>query len=95
MNELELIAENIKNKNLDKALELCELNTNSNNKTIIFNFIGVINFIKKDLVNAEKNFLDAIKIDDKFQDPIRNLCVIYTNTKKFDKLLNFQLNCIN
>ncbi len=91
MNELELIAENIKNKNLDKALKLCELNTNSNNKTIIFNFIGVINFIKKDLVNAEKNFLDAIKIDDKFQDPIRNLCVIYTNTKKFDKLLNFSI----
>ena len=91
MNELELIAENIKNKNLDKALELCELNTNSNNKTIIFNFIGVINFIKKDLVNAEKNFLDAIKIDDKFQDPIRNLCVIYTNTKQFDKLINFSI----
>ena len=78
MNELELIAENIKNKNLDKALELCELNINSNNKTIIFNFTGVINFIKKDFVRAEKNFLDAIKIDDKFQDPIRNLCVIYT-----------------
>ena len=56
MNELELIAENIKNKNLDKALELCELNANSNNKTIIFNFIGVINFIKKDLVKAEKIF---------------------------------------
>jgi len=91
MNKLELIAENIKNKNLDKALELCELNTNSNNKTIIYNFIGVINFIKKDLVKAEKNFLDAIKIDDKFQDPIRNLCVIYTNTKKFDKLLNFSI----
>ena len=54
MNKLELIAENIKNKNLDKALELCELNTNSNNKTIIYNFIGVINFIKKDLVKAEK-----------------------------------------
>ena len=25
MNDLELIAENIKNKNLDKALELCKL----------------------------------------------------------------------
>ena len=91
MNELELIAENIKNKNLDKALELCELNINSNNKTIIFNFTGVINFIKKDFVRAEKNFLDAIKIDDKFQDPIRNLCVIYTNTKQFDKLINFSI----
>ncbi len=91
MNKLELIAENIKNKNLDKALELCELNANSNNKTIIYNFIGVINFIKKDLVKAEKNFLNAIKIDDKFQDPIRNLCVIYTNTKEFDKLLNFSI----
>ncbi len=91
MNQLELIAENIKNKNLDKALELCELNSNSNNKTIIYNFIGVIHFIKKNLVKAEKNFLDAIKIDDKFQDPIRNLCIIYTNTKKFDELLNFSI----
>ena len=40
MNELELIAENIKNKNLDKALELCKLNENSNDKSIIYNFLG-------------------------------------------------------
>ena len=44
MNELELIAENIKNKNLDKALELCELNTNSNlrrcNSNISFSIIN-------------------------------------------------------
>ena len=40
MNQLELIAENIKNKKLDKALELCKLNKNSDNKEIIYNFIG-------------------------------------------------------
>ena len=91
MNELELIAENIKNKNLDKALELCRSNENSNNKIIIYNFIGVIHFMKKNLDEAEKFFLNAIDIDDKFQDPIRNLCVIYTNTKKFEKLLSLSI----
>ena len=91
MNDLELIAENIKNKNLDKALELCKSNENSNNKIIIYNFIGVIHFMKKNLAEAEKFFLSAIEIDDKFQDPIRNLCVIYTNTKKFEKLLKLSI----
>jgi len=89
MNALELIAENIKNKNLDKALELCKLNENSNDKSIIYNFIGVIHFMKKNLAEAENFFLKVIEIDDKFQDPIRNLCVIYTITKKFHKLLNY------
>ena len=91
MNDLELIAENIKNKNLDKALELCKSNENSNNKIIVYNFIGVIHFMKKNLAEAEKFFLSAIEIDDKFQDPIRNLCVIYTNTKKFEKLLRLSI----
>ncbi|WP_075521870.1 glycosyltransferase family 9 protein [Candidatus Pelagibacter communis] len=89
MNDLELIAENIKKKNLDKALELCKLNENSNDKSIIYNFIGVIHFMKKNLAEAENFFLKVIKIDDKFQDPIRNLCVIYAITKKFKELLNY------
>ena len=89
MNELELIAENIKNKNLDKALELCKLNENSSDKSIIYNFIGVIHFMKKNLAEAEKFFLKVIEIDNKFQDPIRNLCVIYAITKKFKELLNY------
>ena len=89
MNEFELIAKNIKNKNLDKALELCKSNKNSNDKSIIYNFIGVIHFMKKDLMEAEKFFLKVIEIDDKFQDPIRNLCLIYTITKKFKELLNY------
>ncbi len=95
MNELELIAENIKNKKLDKALELCKLCENSNNKIIIYNFIGVIHFMKKNFTEAEKFFLNAVEIDDKFQDPIRNLCVIYTNTKKFEKLLNVSVRLYN
>ncbi len=91
MNQLELIAENIKNKNLDKALELCKLNENSNDKSIIYNFLGVIHFMKKNLAEAEKFFLKVIEIDDKFQDPIRNLCVIYTISKKFKELLNYSI----
>ena len=77
-----------KNKNLDKALELCKLNENSSDKSIIYNFIGVIHFMKKNLAEAEK-FFKVIEIDNKFQDPIRNLCVIYAITKKFKELLNY------
>ena len=95
MNQLELIAENIKNRKLDEALKLCKLNENSSNKEIIYNFIGVIYFIKKDLAEAKKNFLNSIKIDDSFQDPIRNLCVIYANTKEFKKLLDFSTKLYN
>ena len=95
MNQLELIAENIKNKRLDKALELCNLNQNPSDKAIICNFIGVINFIKKNFEEAESYFLKSIEIDDKFQDPIRNLCIIFTHTKKLEKLLNFSNKLYN
>ncbi len=89
MNKLELIAENIKNNKLDEALKLCENYEEVEDRKIINNFLGVIHFTKKDLTKAEKFFLKAIEIDDKFQDPIRNLCVIFTITKKFQKLLNY------
>ena len=95
MNELDLIAENIRNKNFDEALRLCKLNENSKNKSVIYNFIGVINFIKKDFLQAENFFLDAIKIDSKFEDPIKNLCSIYSNNKKYDKLLEYSLKLYN
>ena len=45
--------------------------------------------MKKNLAEAEKFFLKVIEIDDKFQDPIRDLCVIYAITKKFKELLNY------
>ncbi len=89
MNKLELIAENIKNNKLDEALKLCKNYEEVEDRKIINNFLGVIHFTKKDLTKAEKFFLKAIEIDDKFQDPIRNLCVIFTITKKFQKLLNY------
>lgn len=95
MTELDLIADNIKNKNLDKALELCKLNINSKNKEIIYNFLGVINFIKKDLHQAEKYFLDSLIVDETFQDPIRNLCVIYANNKSYENLLKYSIKLYN
>ena len=49
MNELKLIAKNIQNKNLDKAIDLCKLYENENNKQINYNFLGVINLIKKNI----------------------------------------------
>ena len=46
-------------------------------------------FMKKNLSESEKFFLKVIEIDNKFQDPIRNLCVIYAITKKLKELLNY------
>ena len=68
MNELKLIAKNIQNKNLDKAIDLCKLYENENNKQIIYNFLGVINLIKKNISQAEEFFLKSHKMDIKFQD---------------------------
>ena len=49
MTNLKEIAEKIKNKDLEKALELCENFDSQNNQHIISNFKGVIHLIKGDL----------------------------------------------
>ena len=46
MDELKLIIENIKNQNLDNALEQCQKFENNKNRHIIYNIKGVI-FSKK------------------------------------------------
>lgn len=95
MNELKLIAKNIKNKNLDKAIDLCKLYENENNKQIIYNFLGVINLIKKNISQAEEFFLKSHKMDIKFQDPIKNLCIIYKNKKKYQNLIIYSEKLYN
>ena len=77
MSILKDIVDRIKQRDLDKALELCELSENSNNKHIISNFKGVIYLLKNNLDLAESNFLNSIKINEKFEDPIKNLYSIY------------------
>ena len=87
MSELKNIVDQIKQRDLDKALELCELNENSNNKHIILNFKGVIYLLKNNLDIAESNFLNSIKINKKFEDPIKNLYSIYLKKNDFKNLL--------
>ncbi len=87
MSELKNIFDQIKQRNLDKALELCESSKNSNNKHIILNFKGVIYLLKNNLDLAESNFLNSIKINKKFEDPIKNLYSIYLKKNNFKNLL--------
>ena len=87
MNELKNIVDQIQKRNLDKALELCEFNENSNNKHIILNFKGVIYLLKNNLDLAETNFKNSIKINNKFEDPIKNLYSICLRRNNYKDLL--------
>ena len=49
MSSLKEIVEKIRNKDLKKALELCDNYNDKNNQHIISNFKGVIYLIKGDL----------------------------------------------
>ena len=87
MVNLKDIAENIKKKNLDKALNLCELFNDINSQHIISNFKGVIYLIKGNLELSEENLLKSLKINPKFEDAIKNLYLVYLKKKKFKYLL--------
>ena len=87
MAELKDIVEQIHQRNLDKALELCELSQNNKNKHIILNFMGVIHLLKNNLDLAETNFLSSAKIDEKFEDPIKNLYSICLRKNNLKDLL--------
>ena len=89
MSELKNIVDRIQQRDLDKALELCELNENRKNKHIILNFKGVIYLLKNNLDLAESNFLNSIKINEKFEDPIKNLYSIYLKKNDYKNLLIF------
>tara|TARA_Y100000022_G_scaffold184399_1_gene179408 strand:- start:7900 stop:9609 length:1710 start_codon:yes stop_codon:yes gene_type:complete len=87
MDELKNIVDQIKKKDLDKALELCDLSENNNNKHIILNLKGVVNLLKNNHDLAESNFLNSINENNKFEDPIKNLYILYLKKKKYKELL--------
>ncbi len=87
MADLKDIVKQIQQRNLDEALELCELSQNNKNEHIILNFIGVIHLLKNNLDLAETNFLNSIKINEKFEDPIKNLYSIYLKKNNYKDLL--------
>lgn len=87
MSELKEIADYIINKNFDKALKLCENYQNEKNKYIILNFKGVIHLSQNNFENAEINFLNSLKENNKFIDPLNNLIQLYIRKKDYIKLL--------
>lgn len=87
MSELKEIADYIINKNFDQALKLCENYQNEKNKYIILNFKGVIHLSQNNFENAEINFLNSLKENNKFIDPLNNLIQLYIRKKDYIKLL--------
>ena len=83
MSNLKEISEKIKKKDLKKALELCEEYINKSNEHIIQNFKGVIYLIQGNLDLSEKSLLQSLKIKPNFEDPIKNLYIIYLKKKLF------------
>ena len=86
MTNLKEISDNIKNKNLKEALRLCEIYNDKKNQHIIFNFKGVIHLIKNDLELSEQYFIKSTEIQPKYEDPIKNLYLVYLKKKLFNKM---------
>lgn len=95
MLNLNEIVENIKKKDFNQALQLCNLYEDKKNKHIILNLRGIIYLQKNDLLRAENLFLRSFEINDKFEDPIKNLCIIYSKKKSFKQLLIYSKKLFN
>jgi tetratricopeptide (TPR) repeat protein len=91
---LKEIADYIINKNFDQALKMCEIYQNEKNKYIILNFKGVIYLSQNNFENAETNFLDSLKENDNFIDPLNNLIQLYLRKKDYEKLLFYSKKLI-
>ncbi len=87
MSTLKEIVEKIKNRELEKALKLCDNYNDKNTQYIISNFKGVIYLIKGDLELSEKNLLKSIELKPEFEDPIKNLYSLFLKKKDFKKVL--------
>ena len=82
MNDLKLIVENINSKKLDLALKQCEDYSVKENIYLINNFIGVIYSLKNNQELAEDYFKKAHQLNEKFEDPLKNLYIINIRKKK-------------
>ena len=89
MAKLKDIVDKINSRNLESALNFCDLCENNENKHIIENFRGVIYLLKGQIDLAEKNIKESIKLNNKFEDPIKNLYVINLKKKTYEELLFF------
>ena len=89
MNDLNIITENINKRNFDVALKHCDDLENTKNAFIINNFRGVIFFLEEKLDLAEEKFLISHSLDSKFEDPIKNLYMIYLKKNNHQNVLEY------
>ena len=88
MSNLELILKNINSRNLDTALKICEENDFNENQYIVNNLKGVIYYMQSKLILAEKFFKESHNLNDKFEDPLRNLYIINIRKKNYLEAIN-------
>ena len=88
MNDLKLIVENINSKKLDLALKQCEDYSVRENIYLINNFIGVIYSLKNNQELAEDYFKKAHQLNEKFEDPLKNLYIINIRKKNYSEAIN-------
>ena len=88
MNNLKLIVENINSNKLDLALKQCDDYNIKENKYLINNFIGVIYSLKNNHELAENYFKKSHKLNEKFEDPLKNLYIINIRQKNYPEAIN-------
>ncbi len=95
MDNLKLIVENINSNKLDLALKQCDDYNIKENKYLINNFIGVIYSLKNNQELAENYFKKSHKLNEKFEDPLKNLYIINIRKKSYPEAINIAQKLCN
>ena len=95
MDNLKVIVDNINQKKFDLALKHCENYDVKENQYLINNFIGVIYSLKKNQDLAEDYFKKSHELNEKFEDPLKNLYVINIKKKNYLEAINIAQKLIN
>jgi len=95
MDNLKLIVDNINQKKFDLALRQCENYDVKENKYLINNFIGVIYSLKNNKELAEDYFKKSHELNEKFEDPLKNLYIINIQKKNYSEAINIAQKLIN
>ena len=88
MEKFRLIVENINLNNFELALKLCEEDKIKENQYLINNFKGVIFYLQNKFELAEKYFKESHKLNTEFEDPLKNLYIIYIKKKNYLEAIN-------
>ena len=95
MDNLKLIVENINSNKLDLALKQCDDYNIKENKYLINNLIGVIYSLKNNQELAENYFKKSHELNEKFEDPLKNLYIINIRKKSYTEAINIAQKLCN